>query len=115
MPGQQEEDGAADHPGDLPGQSVPAPQQESLGGQPGGQQQQEKEGQPPAVLGPVEPVQGAPYLHRVPHLGHRPPGGLLLRQARPAVVRLLVGDVVGQLPAQQLPGPPPADLGPHLF
>lgn len=76
-------------------------------------QKKDGQGQTPAVFGPVEPVQVPAHRLRVPHLGHRPvQGGGLLQTISP-VVGGLVGDVVGELPQQGCPGPPPPDLSAH--
>ena len=70
-------------------------------------------GDAPAVLGAVEPVQRPAHLLRVPHLVHCPGQGGLPLQTLCPVVGGLIGDMVGELPQQGLPGPPPADLGPY--
>lgn len=89
------------------------PGRQMLEEEPRQQEEQHPQGQIPAVLWPVEPVQVPAYRRRVPHLGHRPLQGGPLLQALGLKFGGLIGDVVGELPQEGTPGPPPADFRPR--
>lgn len=69
--------------------------------------------QPPAVLGAVKAVQLPAHRLRLSHLGHRAGQGLFRAPALRLKGGGLIGNMVGQLPQENPPGPPPADLAAH--
>ena len=105
-------------------QNLPPEVEDVLGvpHEPGGEELEQhargKEGrhsdrQPPAVLGAVKAVQLPAHRLRLSHLGHRAGQGLFRAPALRLKGGGLIGNMVGQLPQENPPGPPPADLAAH--
>ena len=105
-------------------QNLPPEVEDVLGvpHEPGGEELEQhargKEGrhsdrQPPAVPGAVKAVQLPAHRLRLPHLGHRAGQGLFRAPALRLKGGGLIGNMVGQLPQENPPGPPPADLAAH--